>query len=112
LEVHQFGLNDIWRPETPTERKRITMLSAEILKVLVCPETHLELSLADADLLGRLNGAISAGRLTNKAGQPVKNKLDAALVRTDGAVAYAVVDEIPMMLIDEGIPLDQPALKS
>jgi uncharacterized protein YbaR (Trm112 family) len=88
------------------------MLSAELLKVLVCPETHLELSLAGADLLGRFNQAIAAGRLTNKAGQPVKQKLDAALVRTDGMVAYAVVDEIPMMLVDEGIPLDQPALKS
>ncbi len=88
------------------------MLSAELLKVLVCPETHLELSLADHAVLGRLNQAIAAGRLTNKAGQPVKQQLDAALIRTDGMVAYAVVDEIPMMLVDEGIPLDQPALKS
>ncbi len=88
------------------------MLSAELLKVLVCPETHLELSLADPAVLGRLNQAIASGQLTNKAGQPVKQKLDAALLRTDGAVAYAVVDEIPMMLVDEGIPLDQPALKS
>lgn len=88
------------------------MLSAELLKVLVCPETHLELTMADGALLGRLNQAIAAGRLTNKVGQPVKQKLDGALVRTDGVVAYAVVDEIPMMLVDEGIPLDQPALKS
>lgn len=86
------------------------MLPADLLKVLVCPETHLELSLADAALLDRLNGAIAAGRLLNKAEQPVKQKLDAALVRSDRAVAYAVVDEIPMMLVDEGIPLDQPAL--
>lgn len=88
------------------------MLSAELLKVLVCPETHLELTLADSGLLARLNQAIAAGRLVNKAGQPVKQKLDGALVRKDGVLAYAVVDEIPMMLVDEGIPLDQPALKS
>lgn len=88
------------------------MLSADLLKVLVCPETHLELTIADSALLDRLNQAIAAGSLTNKAGQPVKQKLDGALVRTDGSVAYAVVDEIPMMLVDEGIPLDQPALKS
>ncbi len=88
------------------------MLSAELLKVLVCPETHLELTVADSAMLGRLNQAIAAGRLTNKAGQPVKQKLGAALVRTDGMVAYAVVDEIPMMLVDDGIPLDQSALMS
>jgi len=88
------------------------MLSADLLKVLVCPETHLELLIADAELLGRLNQAIAAGRLTNKTGGPVKQKLDGALVRSDRAVAYAVVDDIPMMLVDEGIPLDQPALQS
>lgn len=88
------------------------MLTADLLKVLVCPETHLEFSIADAPMLQRLNGAIAAGRLLNKVGQPVKKKLDGALLRSDGVVAYAVVDDIPMMLVDEGIPLDQPALQS
>ncbi len=88
------------------------MLSADLLKVLVCPESHLELTLADGELLNRLNQAIAAGRLTNKVGAPIKQQLGAALLRSDGAVAYGVVDDIPMMLVDEGIPLDQSALAS
>ena len=34
-------------------------------------------------------------------------KIDAALVRGDGALAYVVRDDIPVMLVDEAVPLDQ-----
>ena len=39
------------------------------------------------------------------AGRPVAEAPDAALVREDGAFAYAIVGQIPIMLIDEAIPL-------
>ena len=69
-------------------------------------------SVASNELMARINRAIAAGRLTNKAGRTVEKPLDGGLVRADKAVLYPIVDEIPMMLVDEGIPLDQPALVS
>jgi uncharacterized protein YbaR (Trm112 family) len=86
------------------------MIRPELLKMLVCPENKSELALASSDLVERLNRAIAAGGLTNKAGHKVAQPLDGGLVRADGAVVYPIVDDIPMMLIDEAIPLDQPAL--
>jgi len=82
------------------------MVSKELLEILVCPETRQPLTPASADLLAKLNAAISAGQLTNRAGQAVKQKLSSGLVRQDGKVLYAIVDDIPLMLVDESISLD------
>jgi uncharacterized protein YbaR (Trm112 family) len=87
-------------------------MSSELLKMLICPETKSELSVAPGDLVAALNRAVDAGQLTNKVGRKVEKHLDGALVRADGAVVYPIVDEIPMMLIDEAIPLNQPALSA
>ncbi len=87
------------------------MLRPELLKVLVCPETQAALEFADDELLARVNRAIAAGQLQNRAGQTLAQQLDGGLVRADRAVLYPVVDDIPMMLVDEGVLLDQPALK-
>jgi uncharacterized protein len=83
------------------------MISEDLLKLLVCPENRTPLALADAELLAKLNAAIAEKRLRNKAGQTVENAIGGALVREDRSVAYPVVDEIPMLLVDEGIPLAQ-----
>jgi len=88
------------------------MIRPELLKMLVCPEDRTSVSVASSELMAKLNRAIAAGRLANKAGRKVETPLDGGLVRADRAVLYPIVDEIPMMLVDEGIPLDQPALES
>jgi len=44
--------------------------------------------------------------LKNRGGQTLSKQLDGALLRADGRIAYPIVDEIPVLLIDEGIPLD------
>lgn len=86
------------------------MMHPELLKMLVCPENHSELSVADAELVRKLNDAIAAGRLTNKVGRKLDKQLEGGLLRAAGDVVYPIVDGIPMMLADEGIPLAQPAL--
>ena len=86
------------------------MIRPELLKMLVCPETRSALTVAPADLIARLNQTIAAGDLTNKAGQKLERKLDGGLLRADGRVLYPIVDDIPMLLVDEGIPLSQAAL--
>jgi uncharacterized protein YbaR (Trm112 family) len=76
-----------------------------LLDILVCPETKQPLSVADAALLDRLNAAIRHGGIKNRGGQPVSAPIDEGLVRKDGSVLYPVRDDIPIMLIDESIPL-------
>jgi uncharacterized protein YbaR (Trm112 family) len=82
------------------------MIDAELLKILCCPETHQELRTAEPELVQKLNGQIQAGTLKNRAGQPIKEKIDDGLVRTDGKYLYPVRRNIPVMLVDEAIPLD------
>jgi uncharacterized protein YbaR (Trm112 family) len=83
-------------------------LDKYLLDLLVCPDTKEKLALADAAQLGRLNRAIEEGTVKNKAGQPVRAVLTAALFRVDGRVAYPVQDNIPVLLPDEAITLDAP----
>ena len=83
------------------------MVDPELLKILVCPENKTPVALADDALIEKANAAIEAGTLKNRAGEAVAEKIDAGLVREDGAYMYAIRDDIPIMLIDEAIPLDQ-----
>jgi len=84
-------------------------MDKELLDLLVCPENQTPLRPADPSLLERLNQAIVIGTLVNRAGQPVKQPLQGGLVREDGTLLYPVVDDIPVMLLDEAIRLDQIA---
>ncbi len=81
------------------------MLDPELLKIMCCPETHQPIAVADPALIGKLNQLIAAGQLKNRAGQPIKEKIDGGLVREDRKFAYPIRDNIPIMLIDEAIPL-------
>lgn len=81
------------------------MVDKELLDILVCPQSKQPVRPAGADVLARLNAAIEAGAVSNQGGQPVTATLVEALVREDGALLYPVRDDIPIMLIDEAIPL-------
>ena len=81
------------------------MIEQNLLDILVCPETKQPLRVADEDLLARLNASIEAGSVTNRGGETVSAHLTEALVREDGTTLYPVRDDIPIMLIDESIPL-------
>jgi len=80
-------------------------MDTELLKILCCPETHQALTAAEAPLLERLNQQIAAGGLRNRAGELVREKMDGGLVRADGKFLYPIRHNIPIMLIDEAIPL-------
>ncbi|MDP2339734.1 MAG: hypothetical protein Q8O67_02150 [Deltaproteobacteria bacterium] len=77
------------------------------LEVVACPETHRPLRLADAELLAKLNAFIEKKKLKDKTQALVEPKLQTALVRDDGAVAYPVWDDVPRLLVESGIPLAQ-----
>jgi uncharacterized protein YbaR (Trm112 family) len=80
-------------------------VNAELLEILVCPETRQAVALADAAVLARLNTEIDAGRLRNRGGDKVSKRIDEGLLRQDGKVLYIVDDDIPVMLIEESIEL-------
>ena len=88
------------------------MIRQEFIELLRCPETQQTLAVADEALVQSLNAAVERGQLRNRSGEPVQDRIDAALVREDGTIAYLVIDEIPILLQDEAIPLDQVATPS
>jgi uncharacterized protein len=77
-----------------------------LLKILCCPETHQELKLATAQVLEKLNEQIAVGHLQNRAGRVLCDKIDAGLVRADGRLLYPIRENIPVLLVDESIPLN------
>jgi uncharacterized protein YbaR (Trm112 family) len=78
-----------------------------LLDLVACPEAKTPLRVADAGLVERLNAAIDKGRLKDKAGRAVGPRLQGALVREDDAVAYPVWDDMPRLVVEAGIELDQ-----
>ncbi len=64
------------------------MISDELLALLVCPVTQQPLRRATPEELARL-------------------RLDAALAREDGLVAYPIRDGIPVLIAGEGIVLER-----
>jgi uncharacterized protein len=80
------------------------MIDADLLKILCCPETHQELRLAEPEAVERLNQQVVAGMLKNRAGQPVQEQIEGGLIRADGKFLYPIRCNIPVMLVDEGIP--------
>jgi len=82
------------------------MIDAELLSILCCPETHADLVPSNEKQTEAINRAIAAGGIKNRAGEPVKEPIQLALLRTDNKFAYIVRQDIPVMLIEEAIPLE------
>lgn len=82
------------------------MVDPELLEILVCPESKLPVHMADADLLDRVNRAVSEARMVTRGGRTLTEPLEAGLVRGDGRLLYPIRDGIPVMLLDEALPLD------
>ena len=79
----------------------------DLLAILCCPETKQPVRLADPLLVKKLNEAVTRGGLTNKGKKPVSEQLDGGLIRADQKILYPIRENIPVMLIEEGIPLEQ-----
>ena len=81
------------------------MIDQELLDILACPENKTPVTLADQTLIDKINAAIESGTVKNRGDQKIEKKIDGGLVREDQAYLYPIEDDIPIMLIDEAIPL-------
>ena len=82
------------------------MIDQQLLDILACPETREPVSLADDSIIDSLNRKIEAGQLVNRAGEKVVEPISGGLVREDGRYLYAIRDGIPIMLVEQAIPLE------
>ena len=82
-------------------------VDSELVEILVCPANRERVALVGREILCRLNQAIAKGWILNVDGTTVSGPLHDGLLREDGKILYPVRDAIPVMLIGEGIPMDQ-----
>ena len=78
-----------------------------LLTILQCPISKKGLNILKKDQLAKINSAIESGALINHGGILVVEQLDAALITDDGKRIYPVIDDIPVLLEEESISLEQ-----
>ena len=83
------------------------MVDQELLDILVCPENKTPVKLVGDDVLTKINDAIQDKTLKNRGGEVIDEAVDGGLLREDGTYLYPIRDDIPIMLIDESIPMEQ-----
>jgi uncharacterized protein YbaR (Trm112 family) len=81
------------------------VIADSLHEILRCPQSRTRLHRADAELVARLNRAITAGTLVNVTGERLERPLDGALLREAGDLAYPIIDDIPVLLPDEAIDI-------
>jgi uncharacterized protein YbaR (Trm112 family) len=82
------------------------MIDPELMKIMCCPESYQPLAAAESAVVEEINQRIATGQLQNRGGRTVVEKIDGGLIRADKKFLYPIRHEIPIMLIDEAIPLE------
>ena len=82
-------------------------MNEKILKLICCPSSKKQLKILNEESLANLNQAISAGLIKNNQGKILKDKIDQALITEDHELAYVVRDDIPVLLENESIKMNQ-----
>ena len=83
------------------------MIDQELLEILCCPKTKVPVEILSEDKRIALNERIAKGEIKNVEGKNVGTPLQAGLITEDQETIYRIDDDIPIMLIDEGIPAGQ-----
>lgn len=82
-------------------------IAQDLLDILCCPTTKVPVLMLPEDKLAELNAAIGKGQVKRADGTPVEEPLKEGLITEDGKTVYRIDDNIPIMLADEAIPMDQ-----
>lgn len=82
-------------------------VDAKLLEILCCPVTKVPLARLPRSRLEKLNRAIESGAVDYVSGKRVAAALADALITEDGKVIYPVIDDIPVLLAEQGIGTTQ-----
>ncbi len=82
-------------------------VDGKLLEILCCPVSKSPLGRLERGRLDKLNRAIADGAVDYINGERVDGALPDALITQDGKVIYAVVDDIPILLAEQGIGTTQ-----
>jgi uncharacterized protein YbaR (Trm112 family) len=83
------------------------MIDKELLDIIVCPETKQDLVIAEPELVEKINQLIEKGEVMNRSKQKVSEMIDGGLIqKEDRKYLYPIRNHIPILLIDESIPLE------
>ena len=82
-------------------------MDEKLLEIMCCPETHQRLAKAGTELVDDLNKRIQAGTLVDRVDEKAAELIDGGLIREDGKILFPIRQDIPVMLIDQGIPIGQ-----
>lgn len=81
------------------------MIDDGLVSILACPDDKTPMRPATAAEIRAVNQRIQSGSLKNRSGQIVTVGLREGLVRQDGRYLYPIREDIPVLLVDEAIPL-------
>ncbi len=81
------------------------MIDPDFLALLRCPDDRSPLREAGPAVVERMNAAIAAGTVRNRVGQALADPIDGGLVRADGTLLYPIREGIPVLILEDAIPL-------
>ena len=79
-------------------------ISEQLLEILRCPATKAPLRPLSEEEIAALNARIGGEEVTYQDGSAVDKPLEEGLITEDGATIYRIDENIPVMLIEMGIP--------
>ena len=82
-------------------------IDGKLLEILCCPVSKTPLTRLSSAWLVKLNTAIRAGQVQTIYGEVVEQTWKEALITEDSKVIYPVIDNIPILLEEEGIGTTQ-----
>ncbi len=79
-------------------------ISEQLLEILRCPATKAPLRPLSEDEISALNARVENEEVKYQDGNVVDKPLAEGLITEDGATIYRIDENIPVMLIEMGIP--------
>ena len=80
----------------------------QLLDILCCPETKEKVRLLEASQIKRINALISEGKCRYSDGSIVTDSIEAGLITLNGKTMYRIDNDIPVMLPEKAVLLDNP----
>ena len=82
-------------------------VDGKLLEILCCPVSKTPLTVLGQEKLDKLNQAITGNQALYVGGEKITTPLAEGLVTEDGKVIYAVQNNIPVLLEEQGIGTTQ-----